>query len=36
MQLKITGYYGRSPAIRELEIFDDGKIPPPPELKPAK
>ncbi|MCY3022343.1 MAG: hypothetical protein NTW87_25305, partial [Planctomycetota bacterium] len=30
LQLKITGYYGKSPAIRELEVFDEGKLPPPP------
>ncbi|HEY3320139.1 MAG TPA: ThuA domain-containing protein [Planctomycetota bacterium] len=27
LELKITGYYGKSPAIRELEIFDFGKLP---------
>jgi hypothetical protein len=34
LQLKITGCYGKSPAIRELEVFDEGKLPPPPVLRP--
>ncbi|MGA2500854.1 MAG: HEAT repeat domain-containing protein, partial [Tepidisphaeraceae bacterium] len=29
LELRITGYYGHSPAIRELEVFDDGPLPPP-------
>ena len=35
MQLRITGWYGGSPAIRELEVFDDGKLPPEPRFSVA-
>ncbi len=33
LELKITAYYGRSPGIRELEVFDDGPLPPSPAPK---
>ena len=35
LQLRITGYYGNSPAVRELEVFDEGKLPPEPRFNVA-
>jgi hypothetical protein len=37
VELKITGYYGNSPAIRELGIYTPGgKLPPPPKAEPRR
>ncbi|HEY3323540.1 MAG TPA: HEAT repeat domain-containing protein [Planctomycetota bacterium] len=34
LELKITGYYGQSPGIRELEVYDTPNVPAPSEPRP--